>query len=425
MSEKADTGICLETCVSHYEQYGNHDVYMEQIERCPSQRALLFELLKSYFWRAGKEREEDIDAVYAGMNIRKSNWIYGLNETGDRVTKMTWHNWRYGKSVPERSSLLQMAFYIGLNDKDTDRLLKTADYRGLYSRDFRDLILAFYLNQGWRKNRGAIPDREEVEGRMRCVRDKIRHFREIYLKEKALVYDASSDIYYYTGKLNGDIRVDSPVKNVSEEIYRASIEKSDMDEVDFEQFLLEHMKDLEIRRLGAIHIMQKYMSDRNCFFKYLEEEERYKILKKTGQYEYEKEIKGILRRILQIRGSSKYDYIMEGRKAYGRSDRDREKNSAEALYRAPETNIYTLVRFCFATGNEEPEKINWLLQRFGFRRISRCEGVYSRFDFFLNYLYRVADIDIIKAGKTDNGWLNMAVERHNYDYFHHPIFEQY
>lgn len=87
------------------------------------------------------------------------------------------------------------------------------------------MILAFYLNQGWRKNRGAIPDREEAEGRMQCVRDKIRDFREIYLQEKALVYDASSDIYYYTGKLNGDIRVDSPVKNVSEEIYRASIEK--------------------------------------------------------------------------------------------------------------------------------------------------------------------------------------------------------
>lgn len=102
MSEKVDTGICLEACVSHYEQYGNHDVYKEQIERCPSQRALLFALLKSYFRRAGKETEEDIDAVYAGMNIRKSNWFYGLNETEDRVTKMTWHNWRYGKSMPER-----------------------------------------------------------------------------------------------------------------------------------------------------------------------------------------------------------------------------------------------------------------------------------------------------------------------------------
>lgn len=281
MSEKADTGICLENCVSYYEQCGKHDLYMEQIERCQSQRALLFGLLKSYFRRAGKETEEDIDAVYAGMNIRKSNWIYGFNETEDRVTKMTWHNWRYGKSMPERSSLLQMAFYLGLNDKDTDKLLKTADYRGLYSRDFRDLIVAFYLNRGWRKYRGAIPDTEEAEGRMRCVRDKICHFRGIYLQEKAMIYDASTDIYYYTGKLNGDIRVDSPVKNVSEEIYRASIEKSDMGEADFEQFLSEHMKDLEIRRLGAIHIMQKYMSDRNCFFKYLEEKEKYRTLKKS------------------------------------------------------------------------------------------------------------------------------------------------
>ena len=66
-----------------------------------------------------------------------------------------------------------------------------------------------------------------------------------------------------------------------------------------------------------------------------------------------------------------------------------------------------------------------MLRRSGFREISRCEEEYSRLDFFLNYLYRVADIDIMRAGKRDNGWTNLAVGRRNYDYFHHPVFEDY
>lgn len=89
MSEKVDTGICLEACVSHYEQYGNHDVYKEQIERCPSQRALLFALLKSYFSTGMQRNGRGYRCGLCGDDIRKSNWFYGLNETEDRVTKMT------------------------------------------------------------------------------------------------------------------------------------------------------------------------------------------------------------------------------------------------------------------------------------------------------------------------------------------------
>lgn len=423
MSKESERAVSLQDCVDYYAKTGSHDLYMEQIDRCQSRRALLFRLLKSFFQRVGMETEAEINAFCSDKTIRKSEWLYGAGGSSDKVTGMTWHNWKYGKNIPERASLIQMAFYLGLNGADADRLLKRADHRGLYARDFRDLTAAFYLNQGFQESKGAVPDTEEAEERMLRMRNKIRLFREKYLEKRELVYDAARDIWYYTGKLDADIPVNQPIKNISEEIYRTSVEKTDMAEEDFEQFLSEHIKELEIRRMGAIHIMEKYMSDRGCFFKYLEDSEKYRVLTKSGQYEYRKEVQGILKRILRISGASNYDFIMKGRKASaGETSRLTDK---EALYKIVETNIYTLVRFCFATGNESPEKVNFLLRRSGFREISRCEEEYSRLDFFLNYLYRVADIDIMRAGKRDNGWTNLAVGRRNYDYFHHPVFEDY
>ncbi len=424
LKESNDDNI-LQRCVNYYEATGSHELYFGQIDKVQSQRDILFKLLKFFFRRAGMENEKDMNKFFSekdesGVHIRpikNAEWFYavnGLEDTGKEISGMTMNNWKNAASMPKRALLIQLAFYLGLNAEETDKLLKTADHQGLYSRDFRDLIVAFYLNQGFCVWKGKIPNAKDAKKRIDCVRGKICSFRATYLKEKNLIYDAKKDIYYYTSKLNGDIQVNKLVKNISEEIYRDSIVKEDLKEDDLEEFLKKHMEELEIRRMGAIHMAEKYISDRNSFFKYLKDSEKYNYSKESGKYEYHRKVQTIFKELLNISGASNYDYIMEGRKALERE-----------LYRAPETNIYTLVLFCFVTGNDEPEKVNRFLQRFGFREISNCEGEYSRLDFFLNYLYRVADIDIIKNGKTSNNWLNLVIQRHNYCYFKHKIFQEY
>lgn len=49
MSKESERAVSLQDCVDYYAKTGSHDLYMEQIDRCQSRRALLFRLLKSFF----------------------------------------------------------------------------------------------------------------------------------------------------------------------------------------------------------------------------------------------------------------------------------------------------------------------------------------------------------------------------------------
>lgn len=53
------------------------------------------------------------------------------------------------KDKPGRNYVLQLAFAMGLNLKETDRLLQAAGANGLYCKNRRDAIIIFCLDKGY------------------------------------------------------------------------------------------------------------------------------------------------------------------------------------------------------------------------------------------------------------------------------------
>ncbi len=53
-----------------------------------------------------------------------------------------------GKRLPSRDKLIAIAFGLGLNDAETDLLLKKCRFPQLYARDARDAVIMFSLSHG-------------------------------------------------------------------------------------------------------------------------------------------------------------------------------------------------------------------------------------------------------------------------------------
>ena len=90
-----------------------------------------------------RKLDEYLDSLLDTKGLRRAEVVKraGLNETfGYQIFK--------GQRHPSRDKVLQIAFAMGLDLRETNRLLQAAGANGLYCKNRRDAIIIFCLTHG-------------------------------------------------------------------------------------------------------------------------------------------------------------------------------------------------------------------------------------------------------------------------------------